>query len=50
VILIRYINQSPNYIIPKLIPLLDTLKNKVKGSITIVTDDLVRIENLDNPK
>ncbi|PKP60851.1 MAG: hypothetical protein CVT88_01865 [Candidatus Altiarchaeales archaeon HGW-Altiarchaeales-1] len=50
VILIRYMNQSPSYIIPKLIPLLDTLKNKVKGSITIVTDDLVRIENLDNPK
>lgn len=43
VVLIRYRNQSPSYVIARLIPLLDTLKNKVKGSLTIVTEDLIKI-------
>lgn len=43
VVLIRYRNQSPHYVIARLIPLLDTIKNKVKGSLIIVTEDLVKI-------
>ncbi len=44
VILIRYRYQSPSYVIPRLMPLLGTLKNKMKGSLTIITDNLVKIQ------
>lgn len=44
VVLIRYRNQSPSYVIPRLVPLLGTLKNKMKDSLTIVTENLVKIQ------
>ncbi len=43
VVLIRYKNQSPSYVIARVIPLLGTIKNKLKGSLIIVTEDLVKI-------
>jgi len=43
VVLIRYRDQSPSYVIPRLIPLLGTLSDKVKDSLTIVTEYLVKI-------
>lgn len=43
VVLIKYRNQSPSYVIARFIPLLDTIKNKVRGSLIIVTEDLVKI-------
>lgn len=44
VILIRCRNQSPGYVIPRLISLLDMLKNKVKNSLILINEDLVKIE------
>jgi predicted nuclease of predicted toxin-antitoxin system len=43
VILVRYRDLSPHYVIPRLIPLLNNIKSKVKDSLTIVTEDLVKI-------
>lgn len=44
VVLIRYRDQSPRYVIPRLIPLMDALKNKMKDSLTIITENLVKIQ------
>ncbi len=44
VVLIRYRDQSPEYVIPRLIVLLDKLKNKLNGSLILITGDLVKIE------
>lgn len=43
-LLIRYRDQSPSYVIPRLIPMLGTLKNKMKDSLTIITENLVKIQ------
>lgn len=43
VVLIRYRNQSPSHVIPRLMPMLGALKNKMKNSLTIITENLVKI-------
>ena len=45
VVLIRYKNLSPENVVKKFIPLLDTkLKNKFKKSLVIIKDDFIKVE------
>lgn len=44
VVLIRYGDKSPDNVVGKFIPLLDNIKDKLKGSLVIVYDDFVKIE------
>ena len=45
IVLIRYKDQSPDNVIAKFIPLLDTkLKNKFKKSLVIIKEDFIKIQ------
>ena len=45
IVLIRYKNQSPDNVIAKFIPLLNTkLKNKFKKSLVTIKDDFIKIQ------
>ena len=44
VVLIRYEDKSPDNILEKFIPVLETIKDKLKGSLIIVYDDFIKVE------
>jgi predicted nuclease of predicted toxin-antitoxin system len=45
VVLVRYGDQSPDNVSKRIVPLLESLKGRVKYALVIVTDDAVKIHS-----